>query len=69
MVPFSLFQGSENETASIFTGEEELFAFDRVKSRLTEMQTEEYWAEREQLLAKRDKEEKRKAKKKAAKSW
>ncbi|XP_064628537.1 AFG1-like ATPase [Lineus longissimus] len=29
--------------ASIFTGEEELFAFDRTISRLMEMQTEEYW--------------------------
>ncbi|XP_022089927.1 AFG1-like ATPase isoform X2 [Acanthaster planci] len=30
-------------SASIFTGEEELFAFERTISRLTEMQTEEYW--------------------------
>ncbi|KAI4884591.1 hypothetical protein NFI96_034545 [Prochilodus magdalenae] len=30
---------------SIFTGEEEVFAFQRTVSRLTEMQTEEYWAE------------------------
>ncbi|XP_038048119.1 AFG1-like ATPase [Patiria miniata] len=30
-------------SASIFTGEEELFAFERTVSRLTEMQTEEYW--------------------------
>ncbi|RUS85860.1 hypothetical protein EGW08_006344 [Elysia chlorotica] len=29
--------------SSIFTGEEELFAFERVISRLTEMQTKEYW--------------------------
>ncbi|XP_076834340.1 AFG1 like ATPase a [Brachyhypopomus gauderio] len=28
---------------SIFTGEEEVFAFQRTVSRLTEMQTEEYW--------------------------
>jgi len=34
-------QGSE--AASIFTGEEELFAYDRTISRLTEMQTQEYW--------------------------
>jgi len=32
-----------NEAASIFTGEEELFACDRTISRLTEMQTQEYW--------------------------
>ncbi|XP_076444893.1 AFG1-like ATPase isoform X2 [Babylonia areolata] len=34
---------SQNQHASIFTGEEELFAFDRTISRLTEMQTQEYW--------------------------
>lgn len=28
---------------AIFTGEEEVFAFQRTVSRLTEMQTEEYW--------------------------
>jgi peroxisome-assembly ATPase len=33
----------ENASASIFTGEEELFAFDRTVSRLSEMQTREYW--------------------------
>jgi len=31
------------ETASLFTGEEELFAYDRTISRLTQMQTQEYW--------------------------
>ncbi|XP_044259167.1 putative ATPase N2B [Tribolium madens] len=30
-------------TASIFTGDEEIFAFDRTISRLTQMQSEEYW--------------------------
>lgn len=30
---------------SIFTGEEEVFAFQRTVSRLTEMQTEDYWVE------------------------
>ncbi|KAM7403484.1 hypothetical protein PAMA_004102 [Pampus argenteus] len=30
---------------SIFSGEEEMFAFQRTVSRLTEMQTEEYWLE------------------------
>ncbi|KAK7478900.1 hypothetical protein BaRGS_00029881 [Batillaria attramentaria] len=34
---------SQNQHASIFTGEEELFAFERTVSRLTEMQTQEYW--------------------------
>lgn len=28
---------------SVFTGEEEIFAFQRTLSRLTEMQTEQYW--------------------------
>lgn len=28
---------------SMFTGEEEIFAFQRTVSRLTEMQTEQYW--------------------------
>lgn len=41
------FQQSDLSQASIFTGEEELFAFDRTISRLTEMQTEEYWAHRD----------------------
>jgi len=34
---------SEGAKASIFTGEEELFAFDRTISRLAEMQSKEYW--------------------------
>ena len=56
-------QGDDNESASIFTGEEEKFAFERVISRLTEMQTEDYWNEREELIKKRHKEQaKRKAK-------
>lgn len=32
-----------NEKASVFTGEEELFAYDRTVSRLSEMQTLDYW--------------------------
>ncbi|XP_066990997.2 putative ATPase N2B [Anabrus simplex] len=35
--------GSENASANIFTGDEEIFAFDRTVSRLSEMQTKEYW--------------------------
>uniref|UniRef100_A0A336L0S1 CSON002543 protein n=1 Tax=Culicoides sonorensis TaxID=179676 RepID=A0A336L0S1_CULSO len=34
---------SNDAAANIFTGEEELFAFDRTLSRLSEMQTDEYW--------------------------
>lgn len=37
------FQMSDIGKSSIFTGEEELFAFSRTVSRLTEMMTEEYW--------------------------
>lgn len=33
----------EDHKANIFTGEEELFAFDRTVSRLSEMQTLQYW--------------------------
>jgi protein AFG1 len=33
----------ENASANIFTGDEEIFAFDRTVSRLSEMQTSEYW--------------------------
>lgn len=39
----SFLQKSDLAQSSIFTGEEELFAFERTVSRLTEMQTEEYW--------------------------
>nr|CAD7412178.1 unnamed protein product [Timema poppensis] len=35
--------GSENASANIFTGDEEVFAFYRTVSRLSEMQTKEYW--------------------------
>lgn len=34
---------SEAAKSSIFSGEEELFAFDRTVSRLAEMQSKEYW--------------------------
>ncbi|XP_034248877.1 putative ATPase N2B [Thrips palmi] len=36
-------KGSENASANIFTGHEEMFAFDRTISRLSEMQSAEYW--------------------------
>ncbi|XP_015591803.1 putative ATPase N2B isoform X2 [Cephus cinctus] len=35
--------GSDNHKSNIFTGDEELFAFDRTVSRLSEMQTRDYW--------------------------
>lgn len=37
----------DDKVSSIFTGEEELFAWDRTVSRLTEMQTAQYWMERD----------------------
>lgn len=43
MDDLNITKGSENAEASLFSGEEEVFAFDRTVSRLTEMQTEEYW--------------------------
>jgi len=43
MDDLNITKGSENADASLFSGEEEVFAFDRTVSRLTEMQTEEYW--------------------------
>ncbi|XP_044532605.1 AFG1-like ATPase isoform X2 [Gracilinanus agilis] len=42
MDDLGLSQGSA-ESLSMFTGEEEIFAFQRTISRLTEMQTEQYW--------------------------
>ncbi|KAL2792406.1 AFG1-like ATPase isoform b [Daubentonia madagascariensis] len=44
MDDLGLSQGSA-EGLSMFTGEEEIFAFQRTISRLTEMQTEQYWNE------------------------
>ncbi|KAK9306920.1 hypothetical protein QLX08_002549 [Tetragonisca angustula] len=35
--------GSDDHKSNLFTGEEELFAFDRTVSRLSEMQTARYW--------------------------
>ena len=37
-------QGSAEFEASIFTGAEEVFAFQRTVSRLKEMQGEDYWS-------------------------
>ncbi|XP_071487148.1 AFG1-like ATPase [Diadema antillarum] len=61
-------RGSEHSQASIFTGEEELFAFERTLSRLAEMQTEEYWTvaelDRAEKLAKRKRSKKAEEEKK-----
>lgn len=39
------FQATDKDSlaASVFSGHEEMFAFERTVSRLTEMQTKEYW--------------------------
>lgn len=42
---FVLFRHQDSAGLSMFTGEEEIFAFQRTISRLTEMQTEQYWNE------------------------
>ena len=42
-------QGDDVNATSLFTGEEELFAFERVVSRMTEMCTAAYWAHAEEL--------------------
>ncbi|TKR94623.1 hypothetical protein L596_008886 [Steinernema carpocapsae] len=39
-------EGEESASANVFTGSEELFAFDRTVSRLYEMQTDAYWSHR-----------------------
>lgn len=38
--------GDKDLSANIFTGDEEIFAFDRTISRLTEMQSEDYWGDK-----------------------
>lgn len=47
MDDLAIHKGSENSRATIFTGEEEIFACDRTISRFAEMQSEEYWQMRE----------------------
>lgn len=37
--------GSEHAEANVFTGDEEVFAFQRTISRLSEMQSKDYWSE------------------------
>lgn len=43
MDDLKIHKNESDASASIFTGDEEIFAFDRTVSRLTEMQTQEYW--------------------------
>ncbi|MFT7813137.1 AFG1-like ATPase isoform X1 [Arapaima gigas] len=42
--------GDSAKDLAIFSGEEEIFAFQRTISRLTEMQTEQYWTEGERKI-------------------
>ncbi|XP_017772064.1 PREDICTED: putative ATPase N2B [Nicrophorus vespilloides] len=43
MDDLKLGKGDDNLRANVFTGDEEIFAFERTVSRLSEMQTQEYW--------------------------
>lgn len=43
MLMDDLKMGEKDLTANIFSGHEEIFAFDRTVSRLSEMQSEDYW--------------------------
>ncbi|XP_035663687.1 AFG1-like ATPase [Branchiostoma floridae] len=49
--------GTDNSAASIFTGEEEIFAFERAVSRLKEMQTQDYWIIRDEWNKERKKQQ------------
>ncbi|XP_078617639.1 AFG1-like ATPase [Branchiostoma floridae x Branchiostoma japonicum] len=49
--------GTDNSSASIFTGEEEIFAFERAVSRLKEMQTQDYWIIRDEWNKERKKQQ------------
>ena len=49
LVQLLLCHQGDAKVASLFTGEEELFAFERVVSRMTEMCTAAYWAHAEEL--------------------
>ncbi|CAG9838041.1 unnamed protein product [Diabrotica balteata] len=46
MLMDDLKMGEKDLTANIFTGAEEIFAFDRTLSRLSEMQSEDYWGKK-----------------------
>lgn len=43
MDDLDIVEGDANLSANVFSGEEEIFAFDRTLSRLSEMQTQSYW--------------------------
>ena len=43
MDDLNIVRGDQNLSANVFSGHEELFAFDRALSRLSEMQTQTYW--------------------------
>ncbi|XP_074030391.1 putative ATPase N2B isoform X2 [Leptinotarsa decemlineata] len=46
MLMDDLKMGDQDLAANIFTGDEEIFAFQRTMSRLSEMQSEEYWGKK-----------------------
>lgn len=43
LVCFSLSRVQDHAAANVFTGQEEVFAFQRTISRLAEMQSKDYW--------------------------
>lgn len=43
MDDLNIVKGDANHSANVFSGDEEIFAFDRTVSRLSEMQTQSYW--------------------------
>lgn len=43
LLSINFLQSGAGSDSSIFTAEEEIFAFQRTTSRLIEMQTERYW--------------------------
>lgn len=49
MLMDDLKMGEKDLKANIFSGEEEIFAFDRTLSRLSEMQSEDYWGKKRSL--------------------
>lgn len=52
-LPLSAFLQETAERLTLFTAEEEIFAFQRTVSRIMEMQTEKYWKEGDRSIGKK----------------
>lgn len=52
-LPLSAFLQEAAERLTLFTAEEEIFAFQRTVSRIMEMQTEKYWKEGDRSIGKK----------------